>query len=42
MNVVDKFYRYLMIVPLSAVREDRMPGGRNGSSIYGLYKVLLM
>lgn len=24
---------------LEAVREDRMPGGRNGSAIYNLYKV---
>lgn len=24
---------------LEAVREDRMPGGRNGSTIYNLYKV---
>uniref|UniRef100_A0A914MRP5 Nuclear receptor domain-containing protein n=1 Tax=Meloidogyne incognita TaxID=6306 RepID=A0A914MRP5_MELIC len=26
---------------LEAVREDRMPGGRNGSAIYNLYKYLL-
>lgn len=25
---------------LEAVREDRMPGGRNGSAIYNLYKVI--
>jgi hypothetical protein len=24
---------------LEAVREDRMPGGRNGSGIYNLYKL---
>ena len=24
---------------VQAVREDRMPGGRNGSAIYNLYKV---
>lgn len=26
----------------SAVREDRMPGGRNGSAIYHIYKVSIL
>lgn len=30
---------YLFIFNFIAVREDRMPGGRNSGAVYNLYKV---
>ena len=29
--------RYLLNVIFSAVREDRMPGGRNSGAVYNMY-----
>lgn len=37
-NVMRTLFPKLYIL---AVREDRMPGGRNGSAIYSLYKVCI-
>lgn len=30
---------FLIFLYLAAVREDRMPGGRNSGAVYNLYKV---
>lgn len=38
-NVIDIHSFHLYVI---AVREDRMPGGRNSGAVYNLYKVLFI